>query len=116
MPEFVDYTKINFIILILTRYLSESILNHPNFVNCLKRRMQEWLKTNTKSEWQYHVASNKKLLYPHSSLAMALQAYIRIIVRKLIAKILYSLERLGATSTFFIHDLPKVQTSPQHQN
>ncbi|CAG8488111.1 5420_t:CDS:10 [Diversispora eburnea] len=45
--------------------------------------------------WQFNVASNKKLLYPYSSFSMALQAYIRAFVRKPIAKILCALERLS---------------------
>src|ERR1043165_3818625 len=89
-----------------TRYLCKSILDHPNFVNCLKTRTIEWLKTNTQPEWQYHIASNKRLFRPHSSFSMALQAYIRKIVRDFVAKILYSLERLGAIKSFLIHDSP----------
>ncbi len=95
--------------------MSKSILDHPNFVNCLKIRTQEWLKTNSKLEWQYHVASDKKLLYPHSSFAVALQAYVRTIVRRPIAKILCSLERLGVTKTFLIHDLTESQLSSQNE-
>src|SRR5581483_9214626 len=87
----------------------------PEFVNCLKTRTQEWLKINAKPDWQYHVASDKKSLYPYSSFSVALQAHIRTIVRRPIAKILYSLERLGATKTFLIHDLPKIQMSQQRE-
>ena len=64
---------------------------------------------STQPEWQYHVASNKKLFYPYSSFAMALQTYVRTIVRDFVAKILYSLERLGATKTFLIHDTPSLK-------
>ncbi|PKY62034.1 hypothetical protein RhiirA4_487822 [Rhizophagus irregularis] len=59
------------------RYLNRKILEHPNFVNCLKIRTQEWLKIKAKQDWQYHVASNKKLLYPYSSFSIALQAHIQ---------------------------------------
>src|SRR5205814_1679616 len=50
---------------------------------------------------------------PYSSFSIALQAHIRTLVRHPIAKILCSLERLGATKTFLIHDLPEPQMSPQ---
>ena len=60
------------------------------------------------------MASNKKLLYPYSSFSIALQAHIRTLVRHPIAKILCSLERLGATKTFLIHDLPEAEMSPRH--
>ncbi|PKK68874.1 hypothetical protein RhiirC2_867041 [Rhizophagus irregularis] len=96
------------------KYLNRRILEHPNFVNCLKIRTQEWLKIKAKQDWQYHVASNKKLLYPYSSFSIALQAHIRTLVRHPIAKILCSLERLGATKTFLIHDLPEAEMSPRH--
>ncbi|CAB4416885.1 unnamed protein product [Rhizophagus irregularis] len=95
------------------KYLNRKILEHPNFVNCLKIRTQEWLKIKAKQDWQYHVASNKKLLYPYSSFSIALQAHIRTLVRHPIAKILCSLERLGATKTFLIHDLPEAEISQQ---
>ncbi|GES78826.1 hypothetical protein GLOIN_2v1764819 [Rhizophagus clarus] len=97
------------------KYLNRKIFEHPNFVNCLKTRTQEWLKINAKQDWQYHVASNKKLLYPYSSFSIALQAHIRTLVRQPIAKILCSLERLGATKTFLIHDLPGAEMSPQRE-
>jgi hypothetical protein len=71
------------------------------------------LKIKAKQDWQYHVASNKKLLYPYSSFSIALQAHIRTLVRHPIAKILCSLERLGATKTFLIHDLPEAEMSFQ---
>jgi hypothetical protein len=71
------------------------------------------LKIKAKQDWQYHVASNKKLLYPYSSFSIALQAHIRTLVRHPIAKILCSLERLGATKTFLIYDLPGAENSLQ---
>ncbi|RIA83302.1 hypothetical protein C1645_834051 [Glomus cerebriforme] len=97
------------------KYLSRKILEYPNFVNCLKIRTQEWLKVKAKPDWQYHVASNKKMLYPYSSFSIALQAHIRTLVRQPIAKILCSLERLGVTKTYLIHDLPDSQMSDQRK-
>src|SRR4051812_24882813 len=115
--------KVNFVIYIdtlidlyfffLFRSLSKKILEHSNFVTYLKIRTQEWLKIKAKQDWQYHVASNKKLLYPFSSFSIALQAHIRTLVRHPIAKILCSLERLGATKTFLTHDLPESEMSQQ---
>ncbi|CAJ0749662.1 18149_t:CDS:2 [Entrophospora sp. SA101] len=67
-------------------------------------RTQKWLETNPEPDWQNKVASDKKLLYPYSSFSGALQAYLRIIIRKPIAKLLCAIERLSATSTLFLID------------
>src|ERR1051325_3943181 len=61
----------------------------------------EWIKENSKDNWQYKIASNKQDLYPYGYFSGALQVYIRTLVKKPIAKILCALERLSATKTFF---------------
>jgi hypothetical protein len=81
--------------------LSEKILEYPKFVKCLKTRVLEWIEEKSTINWQYKVASNKQNLYPYTSFSAALQAYIRTQVRKPIAQILCTLERLSATKTFF---------------
>ncbi|CAG8820675.1 581_t:CDS:1, partial [Racocetra persica] len=80
--------------------LITEIPNQPDLVNLLKTRTFEWLQNNSPKNWQYHVASDKKLLYPYSSFSAALQSHIRALVRIPIAKLLCCLERLFVTRTF----------------
>src|ERR1051325_4296609 len=61
----------------------------------------EWIKENSKDNWQYKIASNKQDLYPYGYFSGALQIYIRTLVRTPIARILCALERLSAIKTFF---------------
>ncbi|GBB90017.1 hypothetical protein RclHR1_01690002 [Rhizophagus clarus] len=86
------------------KVLSEKILEYPSFIKCLKERTLEWIEEKSTNDWQYKVASNKQNLYPYSSFSTALQAHIRKLVRKPIAQIFCSLERLSATKTFFFID------------
>ncbi|CAG8463692.1 16813_t:CDS:10 [Gigaspora rosea] len=58
--------------------------------------------------WQYEVASNKKLLYIYPSLSVALSTHIRGLVRIPIAKILCALEQHAAIRTFFAVDNPEI--------
>ncbi|CAG8540805.1 10279_t:CDS:10, partial [Racocetra persica] len=81
------------------KYLVDEIPQHPRFIEVLKQRTLKWLDENISADWQLQVASDKKILYLHSSFASALRAYVRIIVRKYIAKLLCSLERLSALKT-----------------
>src|SRR5437763_16382002 len=81
--------------------LSEKILEYPNFIKCLKARVLEWIEGESTDDWQYRVALNKRNLCQYASFSAALQAHVRTLVRKLIAQILCSLERLSATKTFF---------------
>lgn len=81
------------------KYLVDEIPQHPRFINVLKQRILKWLDENTSENWQLQVASDKKVLYLHSSFTAALRSYIRIIVRKYIAKLLCALERLSALKT-----------------
>ncbi|CAB4443214.1 unnamed protein product [Rhizophagus irregularis] len=80
--------------------LNKQILNDPYFVECIKTKAFEWISENCKN-WQYEVASNKEYLSKFDYFSMALQNSVRIIIKQTIAKILYSLEKLSATSTFF---------------
>ncbi|RIA89917.1 hypothetical protein C1645_805996 [Glomus cerebriforme] len=81
--------------------LNERILENPTFIKYLKERTFKWIEKNSESDWQYKIASNKQNLYPYPSFSVALQAHIRTLLRKSIAQILYVLERLSATKTFF---------------
>jgi hypothetical protein len=69
----------------------------------LKDKVLEWIEEKT-SDWQFKIASNKQELYSYPSLSAALQAHVRILIRKQVAKILYALERLSVTKTFFSID------------
>ncbi|CAG8704564.1 6187_t:CDS:2, partial [Racocetra fulgida] len=81
------------------KYLVDEIPQHSRFIEVLKQRTLKWLNENISADWQLQVASDKKILYLHSSFASALRAYVRIIVRKYIAKLLCVLERLSALKT-----------------
>ncbi|CAH1767289.1 15726_t:CDS:2, partial [Entrophospora sp. SA101] len=89
------------------RVLITQIPNNKNLITCLKDRTQEWLETSSEPNWQNKVASDKKLLYPYSSFSGALQAYLRIFIRKPIAKLLCAIERLSATRTLLLIDRPR---------
>ncbi|CAG8490949.1 4682_t:CDS:10 [Ambispora gerdemannii] len=82
------------------RHLLQEIPNHPNFINIIKARVQQYLLDCDSNNWQLQVASNKRSLYLYSSLLAALQSHVRETIRKPIAKILCSLERLSAIRTF----------------
>ncbi|CAG8523422.1 10645_t:CDS:10, partial [Racocetra fulgida] len=86
--------------IINTTYPFEDILEQE----LLWSQTQEWLQNHSPANWQYIVASDKKLLYPYASFSIALQAHIRRSVRKPIARILCALERLSVTRTFFSID------------
>ncbi|PKB94898.1 hypothetical protein RhiirA5_386370, partial [Rhizophagus irregularis] len=82
------------------KMLNEKICENPILVNFLKTRTLEWLIENPNNmNWQYKIASNKKLLYAYSSFVNALLAHIRSIVRKPIAKWLYALEKYAVIHT-----------------
>ncbi|RHZ83844.1 hypothetical protein Glove_87g84 [Diversispora epigaea] len=89
------------------KMISSEIFKHPSFIECLKERTLMWIDEKSSTDWQYQVASDKRLLYSYSSFSAALQAYIRSLVRGPIAKILYSLEKLSAINTFFEIDTPE---------
>ncbi|POG74253.1 hypothetical protein GLOIN_2v1577211, partial [Rhizophagus irregularis DAOM 181602=DAOM 197198] len=83
------------------KILNEKILKYPSFIKCLKKRTFEWIEEKSTSNWQYKIASNKQDLYPYPSFSAALQAHVRILLRKPITQILCALERLSAIKTFF---------------
>ncbi|CAJ0901056.1 6354_t:CDS:10 [Entrophospora sp. SA101] len=82
--------------------LNEEIIKNQEFIDLLSVHIQKWLQANLQYDWQYEVASTKKLLYPHSSFTTALQMHIRQRVRIPIAKILCALENYQVTRTFFL--------------
>ncbi|CAB4437490.1 unnamed protein product [Rhizophagus irregularis] len=83
------------------KILNEKILKYPIFIKYLKKRTFEWIEEKSTSDWQYKIASNKQNLYPYPSFSAALQAHVRILLRKPITQILCALERLSAIKTFF---------------
>ncbi|PKB96958.1 hypothetical protein RhiirA5_506790 [Rhizophagus irregularis] len=83
------------------KILNEKILKYPIFIKCLKKRTFEWIEEKSTSDWQHKIASNKQNLYPYPSFSAALQAHVRILLRKPITQILCALERLSAIKTFF---------------
>ncbi|CAJ0639633.1 1969_t:CDS:2 [Entrophospora sp. SA101] len=95
---------------VIRRQIHESKIKKTtgqNSNNTKKDRTQEWLETSSEPNWQNKVASDKKLLYPYSSFSGALQAYLRIFIRKPIAKLLCAIERLSATRTLLLIDRPR---------
>ncbi|CAG8477178.1 1481_t:CDS:10, partial [Racocetra fulgida] len=82
-------------------YITEKIPGNQELVNALKTRTKEWIEQeDSLTDWQYHVASSKKSLYPHSSFVTALLTHIRAMIRKPLARILCALERFSAIETF----------------
>ncbi|CAG8702997.1 17315_t:CDS:2, partial [Racocetra persica] len=90
------------------KILSANIHKHPKLLECMKTYTRSWLQAKASANWQYNVASNKKLLYIYPSLSVALITHIRGLVRTPIAKILCALEQHAATRTFFAIDNPDI--------
>ncbi|RHZ80791.1 hypothetical protein Glove_132g18 [Diversispora epigaea] len=64
------------------KIISSDIFKHPIFIECLKEKTLILIDEKPSTDWQYH-------------------AYICSLVRRLIAKMLYSLEKFSAIKTFF---------------
>ncbi|CAG8715965.1 14572_t:CDS:2, partial [Cetraspora pellucida] len=90
-PKSVDYIK----------FLYQQIPHHTTLIECLKTRSLEWLQENAPENWQFQVATNKTDLHLYSSFSIALQTYIRNLVRKPIAQLLCALERFSGLSSLF---------------
>ncbi|RIB04310.1 hypothetical protein C2G38_2222712 [Gigaspora rosea] len=90
------------------KVLSANIYKHPKLLECMKTYTRSWLQEKASENWQYEVASNKKLLYIYPSLSVALSTHIRGLVRIPIAKILCALEQHAAIRTFFAVDNPEI--------
>ncbi|CAG8695398.1 1236_t:CDS:1, partial [Scutellospora calospora] len=75
-------------------------MKSPLLVECLKTRSLNWIEENTTNDWQYRVASDKKLLYPYPTFSAALLAFLQSLVRHPIAQMLFVLEELFVTKTF----------------
>ncbi|CAG8507631.1 2484_t:CDS:2, partial [Racocetra fulgida] len=71
-------------------------------VNCLKERTIEWLQVNSSDEWQLNIALDKKFLPLYPSFYVALEMYIRLLIRKPIAKLLYVLDKYYAITPLFL--------------
>src|SRR6266540_3779226 len=84
--------------------LSKRILDNSDFIQCIKTKTFEWILENC-TYWKYEVALNKENL-----------SSFKIIVKQTIAKILYSLEKLSATITFFDIKNNLISINPNFEN
>ncbi|RGB41967.1 hypothetical protein C1646_810360 [Rhizophagus diaphanus] len=82
------------------RTLNKEILDNAHFIQCIKEKVYKWIFENC-NNWQFEVAKNQDYLSQFTSLLLALQNYVKMIVKHTIAKILYSLEKLLVTKTYF---------------
>ncbi|UZO02840.1 uncharacterized protein OCT59_021318 [Rhizophagus irregularis] len=83
-----------------SRMLYKEILSDTNFIQCIKTKTFKWIFLNCE-DWQFETAYNKDYLNQFGSFSLALQNYVKTTIKQTIAKILYSLEKLSATATFF---------------
>ncbi|KAF0517032.1 e3 ubiquitin-protein ligase [Gigaspora margarita] len=88
------------------KMLVQQIPCDKDFVDWLKNKTIDWLKSNLPKDWQLDVATNKTDLYLYSSLSLALQAYIRNLVRKPVARLLFAAERVSGLSIFSDNPAP----------
>ncbi|KAF0511752.1 e3 ubiquitin-protein ligase [Gigaspora margarita] len=88
------------------RQLVHKIPRCMKLVNCLKARTEEWLqvKVNLSDNWQLNIALDQKFLSLYPSFYSALEMYIRLLIRKPIAKLLYILEKYNAITQLFSWD------------
>ncbi|CAG8632902.1 13269_t:CDS:10, partial [Gigaspora margarita] len=88
------------------RQLVHKIPRCMKLVNCLKARTEEWLqvKANLSDNWQLNIALDQKFLSLYPSFYSALEMYIRLLIRKPIAKLLYILEKYNAITPLFSWD------------
>ncbi|GES94832.1 hypothetical protein GLOIN_2v1878676 [Rhizophagus clarus] len=80
--------------------LSKEILNDVNFVQCIKVKTFKWIFENC-NDWQFEIAKNQDYLSEFTCFSLALQNYVKMIIKQTIAKLLYSLEKLSVTKTYF---------------
>ncbi|CAG8632011.1 13033_t:CDS:2, partial [Cetraspora pellucida] len=81
------------------KFLAQKIPDNVKFLDCLKTRTYDWCKDNISENWQLNVATDKTYLYLYSSFSIALQTYVRNQIKKPIAQLICSLERLSGLST-----------------
>ncbi|CAG8685032.1 7061_t:CDS:2, partial [Dentiscutata heterogama] len=86
------------------RKLLDEIPKCKKLINCLKIRTEEWLQVDSSDKWQLSIALDKKFLSLYPSFYVALETYIRLLVRKPIAKLLYILDKYYAITPFFSWD------------
>ncbi|KAF0511754.1 e3 ubiquitin-protein ligase [Gigaspora margarita] len=86
------------------RQLIDEIPKCKKLVNSLKVRTEEWLQVNSSDKWQLNIALDKKFLSLYPSFYVALETYIRLLVRKPIAKLLYILDKYYAITPLFSWD------------
>jgi hypothetical protein len=80
--------------------MSKEILRNENFGRYIKTKTFNWISENC-NDWKYEVARNQDYINQFTCFSLALQNYLLIIIKQTIAKILYSLEKLSATKTYF---------------
>ncbi|GBB99412.1 hypothetical protein RclHR1_03510006 [Rhizophagus clarus] len=80
--------------------LSKGILDNANFVLCMKEKTYKWIFENY-NDWQFEIAKNRDYSNEFSCFSLALQNYVKMIIKQIIARILYLLENLSATKTYF---------------
>ncbi|CAG8574000.1 16629_t:CDS:10, partial [Gigaspora margarita] len=86
------------------RQLIDEIPKCKKLVNCLKVRTEEWLQGNSSDKWQLNIALDKKFLSLYPSFYVALETYVRLLVRKPIAKLLHILDKYYAITPLFSWD------------
>ncbi|CAG8697425.1 10085_t:CDS:2, partial [Racocetra fulgida] len=87
--------------LLLNSTISDILNEEFSFEQILS---QELLWSNSSNQWQLDIALNQKSLSLHSSFSVALETYVRFLIRKPIAKLLYLLDRYHAITLFFSWD------------
>ncbi|GES94841.1 hypothetical protein GLOIN_2v1778799 [Rhizophagus clarus] len=80
--------------------IGKEILRNENFGQYIKTKTFNWVSKNC-NDWKYEVARNREYINQFTCFSLALQNYVMIIVKQIIAKILYSVEKLSATKTYF---------------
>ncbi|CAG8495754.1 6945_t:CDS:10, partial [Scutellospora calospora] len=58
-------------------HINANIFKYPRLLECMKSYTRSWLQEKSTTNWQYKVASDKKLLYIYPSLSVALLTHIR---------------------------------------
>ncbi|UZO24837.1 uncharacterized protein OCT59_017131 [Rhizophagus irregularis] len=82
------------------RILRKEILNDSHIIKCIKIKTFEWILKNYKN-WQCEAALNNKDSSMFTCFSIALQNYLKIIIKHTIYKVLYSIEKLPEITRIF---------------
>ncbi|PKY50617.1 hypothetical protein RhiirA4_530802 [Rhizophagus irregularis] len=82
------------------RISRKEILNDSHLMKCIKTKTFEWILENYKN-WQCEAALNKKDLSMFTCFSIALQNYIKKIIKHTTYKVLYSIEKLPEITRIF---------------